>query len=254
MKTISFFCLVSLLLCGCKKTQEASVPNYFKHGMKGEVKSVFTQSYTIKDGNREAIPSNYIVVWGDKFQEACSHKEFYKNGNISEVTTYTKWATYTDSTVTSFNYQDGSLLSYTDKFYWREYQAPNVTSFVYDKRGVLTGWGEKAVKVNTDSQIEDISYSIKIGNIDKHRKEVYNTNGDLVSLFDMSNSSMTIHNSFDEDGKIVKVEEFGNMPASRNIMYSKFDKFGNWTERLIIGLEHNDTIVQCRTISYYKDV
>lgn len=244
-----------LLLCSCNEQRKQNVPNFFKHGMKGEVESVYTHSYRIIHGKKEECPRGYIFLWGDKFCDDCSHQLYDRDGNIIQHTTYIDWATFTDSFIVTYNYHEGRLLSTTKTTYSRQYSPPSTSFFEYTEDGVLYQWDGKTFKTNEDKQICEMDESFEIYTLKIQRKTLYNNQGVMTRLYDMTTNKLSISNTFDNDGNIVQQEEyFENSPTPRKdtIVYSQFDEFGNWTQRKRIDASREDTTIQCREIHYYQ--
>lgn len=242
--TLKYFCVIimsAIIFNSCNNSKEELVPNFFKHGMKGRVESVFTEVYKVTNGLKgEKWPRNYITLWGDKF-EGDSFQKFDHNGNILEKTNYIDWATYCDTIRFTYEYEENRLISdcaYTD--------------------GKLSEWCDKSITLNEHNQISEINYtSYMYGNIKISRREIYNDNGVLIEIRNGETNRLEIKNTLNADGYIIKEEEFGSSPQTSKcdtVIYTKFDAIGNWTERLIIDkLKLNeDTLLQCRTIKYFK--
>lgn len=255
-----------MALCSCNK-QEKEVdrtPNYFKHGMNGNVESVFTQTYYYINGVKDKeYPKHILFLWGDKFADTWVRKKFDKNGHLIEETRYHDWATYTDSTVVSYKYNGNHLVSSSTKDHTRKYTTPYEALFEYSEDGDMLKWGGKFIKTNEDKQIEEIYTYFKFGPnscLEAHRLEVFNNAGFMVAMYDKRTKNMQMLNSFDKNGYIVKNQSFGSdLSASSidTIIYTKFDSLGNWTERLKFDLdrERRDTVIQYRNIKYYdKDI
>lgn len=254
MKLYFTLLLSVLLLCSCNKHREHIVPNYFKHGMKGEVESVYTHSYIIH-GNKEEYPKNNIFLWGDKFCMSCSYQLYDRDGNIMQYTTYHDWETYTDSITVIYNYHEGRLLSSTRTTYSRDYSAPSTSSFEYTEADVLYRWDGKIFKTNENKQICEIDDCFEVNRLKIYHKELYNNQGVMTRLYDMTKNKLSISNTIDKDGNIIQQEEFltsSSTPCKYTIVYSHFDEFGNWTQRKKINVSRGDTIIQCRNIQYYQ--
>lgn len=266
MKAIDtkLFCLIlmtAIALSSCNKQREVdTTPNYFKHGMKGNVESVFTQTFSKRNGIEEEWPKIWTYLLGDKFDASCSRKKFDKNGHLIEKTTYHDWKTYTDSTVVTYKYDGNHLVSSSSKEYTRKYTTPSVDIFEYSESGDMSKWGDKVIKLNENKQISEISYSELCFSF----INVFNDEGIVVAQYtkfrDDVSYRMAWLNTFDENGNIIKQEELNtNGEAYRivNIIYTQFDHFGNWTQRLNVrnvhpfSTESLDTLIQYRNIKYY---
>ena len=255
MKAPFLLPLLSLLLFSCNNQKEYYIPNYFKHGMKGNVESVYTHSYIIKDGNKEEYPKNLMFLWGDKFSMSCSRQQFDPDGNIITLTTYIDWATFTDSTIVTYNYQDGRLISSTKTTYSKEYSAPSTSAFVYTEAGILDQWDGKLFKTNEDNQIYEIDSKFKVNELEIQHRELFNDQGTMTQLYDMKTNKLSISNSFDKNGNIIQQEDYSTVFSTScrdTIVYSQFDELGNWIQRKKINVSSGDTIIQCRSIHYYK--
>ena len=256
MKKVSVALVLVLTLFSCKEQSEEIVPNYFKHGMNGNVKSVFTEAYKVTDGIKEEYPKHYVFLWGDKFNVNCSRKLFGKDGNLIEETTYHEWVTYTDSSTVTYQYDRSRLVSSIHIQHSHRYSSPQVSPFVYSKNGVLDRWMNLRFQLNAAKQISEIFSSYNVNGLEFSRIEVFNDDGTMVSLYDGQTKEMTIHNTFDENGNIVKSQEFGPFPSTNHndtIIYTQFDDMGNWVQRQKVDLDRFDTIVQFRTIKYYEN-
>ena len=260
-------CLISIVilaLFSCVKQPKdiEAIPNYFKHGMKGNIESVFTQTYYYKNGVKgEKYPKHFLFLWGDKFGMTWERKNFDKNGHLVEETTWHDWATYTDSTVVTYKYNGNHLVSSSTKYHTRKYTTPYEELFEYSENGDMLKWGGKLIKTNEDKQIEEIYTYFTFGatnSLECHRLEVFNNSGFMVAMYDKKTKDMEKLNTFDKNGNIIKAESFGSSPSTSHndtIIYTKFDDLGNWTERLKIELdrEHQDTLIQYRNIRYYDN-
>lgn len=260
MKNFCLISIVALTLFSCVEQPKTSIPNYFKHGMKGNVELVFTQTYNYKNGVKDKeYPKHFLFIWGDKFDMTWERKKFDKNGHLVEETTWYDWATYTDSTVVTYKYNGNHLVSSSTKHHTREYTTPYENLFEYSENGDMLKWGDKFIKTNEDKQIEEIYTYFTYGannSLEAHHLEVFNNSGFMVAMYDKKNKDMEILNSFDKNGYIVKSQEFGSSPSTSHndtIIYTKFDSLGNWTERLKIELDRElrDTLIQYRNIKYY---
>lgn len=256
MKKFVVILTTTFVVLSCNISSKETVPNYFKHGMHGNVESVYTETYQYRNGLKETYPRNYLFLWGDKFAESSSRKKFDIYGNIREITTYTDWATFTDSTVVTYEYDGQHLVSSTRKLHSRKYSTPTVQPFIYTD-GNISGWDDQKFTVNDDKQISEIhsSFSISVG-LHISRIEVFNNDGVMTAMYDAVSKDMQICNTLDENGAIVKYQEFGSSPATSSndtIIYTRFDHKGNWIQRAKVDLERLDTTYQSREIRYFDE-
>ena len=254
MKKFIVLLITTIVTLSCNISSKETVPNYFKHGMQGNVESVYTESYQFRNGLKETYPRNYLFIWGDKFAECSSRKKFDRYGNIQEITTYTDWATYTDSTVVTYDYDGQHLVSTKHKDHSRKYSTPTAQPFIYTD-GNISGWGDKKFTINDDNkQISEIHSSYTSMGMHISRIEVFNNDGTMTAMYDAQTKDMQICNTLDNNGNIIMHQEFGSLPSTSSkdtIIYTKFDLKGNWIQRAKVDLEHLDTIYQSRTIKYF---
>ena len=112
------------------------------------------------------------------------------------------------------------------------------------------------IKLNEDKQISEIHSSIRVYNFDIYRIEEFNNEGSMIAMYDSRTKKMEVLNTFDKSGNIIKQLQFNPQSLiirSDTIIYTDFDKKGNWIQRKRIDLERNDTITQYRTISYFEE-
>lgn len=258
-KSCLFILITILIVTSCINffdEQRDRTPNLFKHCMKGKVESVFTQTYAFRNGIKEEYPKHYVFLLGDKFSECCSRKKYDKAGNLLEETTYHDWATYTDSTIVSYKYENFRLSSSFLKVHSREYSTPTLEYFEYSVDGGITKWGDKVIKLNEDKQISEIHSSIRVYNFDIYRIEEFNNEGSMIAMYDSRTKKMEVLNTFDKSGNIIKQQQFNPQSLiirSDTIIYTDFDKNGNWIKRIKIDLERHDTTIQYRTINYFVE-
>lgn len=258
-KSCLFILITILIVTSCINffdEQRDRIPNLFKHCMKGKVESVFTQTYAFRNGIKEEYPKHYAFLLGDKFSECCSRKKYDKAGNLLEETTYHDWATYTDSTIVSYKYENFRLSSSFFKVHSREYSTPTLEYFEYSVDGGITKWGDKVIKLNEDKQISEIHSSIRVYNFDIYRIEEFNNEGSMIAMYDSRTKKMEVLNTFDKSGNIIKQQQFNPQSLiirSDTIIYTDFDKKGNWIQRKRIDLERHDTIIQYRTVNYFVE-
>ena len=77
----------------------------------------------------------------------------------------------------------------------------------------------------------------------------------MTQLYDMKTNKLSISNSFDKNGNIIQQEDYSTVFSTScrdTIVYSQFDELGNWIQRKKINVSSGDTIIQCRSIHYYK--
>ena len=258
-KSCLFILITILIVTSCINffdEQRDRIPNLFKHCMKGKVESVFTQTYALRNGVKEDYPKHFAFLLGDKFGESCSRKKYDKAGNLLEETTCHDWTTYTDSTKVFYKYENSRLSSSLLKVHSREYSTPTLEYFEYSADGDITKWGDKVIKLNVDKQISEIHSSFRVYNLEIYRIEEFNNEGYMIAMYDSRTKKMEILNTFDKDGNIIKYQEFGSdSSTSQNdtIVYTDFDKYGNWIQRIKIDLERHDTIIQYRTVNYFVE-
>lgn len=258
-KSCPFILMTILIVTSCTNVfdeQRDRIPNLFKHCMKGNVESVYTQTYAFRNGIKEEYPKHYDFLLGDKFSECCSRKKYDKAGNLLEETTYHDWATYTDSTIVSYKYENFRLSSSFLKVHSREYSTPTLEYFEYSVDGGITKWGDKVIKLNEDMQISEIHSSIRVYNFDIYRIEEFNNEGSMIAMYDYRTKKMEVLNTFDKSGNIIKQQQFNPQSLiirSDTIIYTDSDKNGNWIKRIKIDLERHDTTIQYRTINYFVE-
>lgn len=260
LKQITIFSVIILFFNSCQNNNVRNDLNEFV--LNGKVKSVIETSY-------EPIEKFGEIIKGDRIRGNASSKLnlFNSEGNLIENITYSSDGEIEYKSI--FKYDENT--NKTEKeIYNSKRKLEGKWEYNYDDKGMMK---ETNIYDSIGKFIRKVKYEYDInGRVIEDYK--YNSDGILeekmvFDYFDLKNKTESIYNfnndliikndyEYDDDKKLIKQEYniyglYGkDIRTLYTYMYTKFDKDGNWIERIQYNEENVPTMITERKIEYYK--
>lgn len=159
----------------------------------------------------------FLSTTGDSLKRT-SIARFNGNGKVVSITTITH--DYNDTTYIYYNYDNQKLL--------------NIVEYSEDtNKTIISGWNENLVATKSYPKMDSTSYTESIyKGCYILKKEHYSSNLKVIETnFKWENNLlMTVETHLTDNIKTSEIKD-----RIMNYKYTKFDQFGNWTERLVIS-------------------